>query len=118
MLALCFTATALGQRAVSVKTAPGDAALAIILACHAESVPAGACQSFLTVAWCESRLDPNAQNGIYKGLFQLSPRHRRDPIIVALGWRNAYAEATHTIRYVKAHGFGEWQCKPDGGLRW
>lgn len=97
---------------------PGDAAMAILLACRAENVPAGACQSFLTVAWCESRLNRLATNGQYKGLFQLSARHRSDPIIRLLGWRDAYANALHTVRYVKAHGWHEWQCMPGGGLRW
>lgn len=97
---------------------PGDAAIAIVLACRMEHVPAGACQSFMTVAWCESRMNPHATNGQYKGLFQLSARHRSDPIIRLLGWRDAYAEALHTVRYVKRHGWSEWQCLPDGGLRW
>lgn len=107
-----------GGAARSTRVLPGDAAVAIILACRQENVPAGACQSFLSVAWCESRMDPRATNGQYKGLFQLSSRHRSDPIIRLLGWRNAYAEAMHTVRYVKAHGWSEWQCKPGGGLRW
>lgn len=102
------------QRAV-IRAWPGDAAGAIILACHTERV---ACAGFNTLAFCESRLNPLAGNGQYLGLFQLSVRHRSDPIIRLLGWRSAYAQALHTVRYVKAHGWGEWQCRPDGGLRW
>lgn len=94
---------------------PGDAAAAIVLACRREHV---SCSGFLNVAACESHLFPLARNGQYLGLFQLSPRHRADPVIVALGWQDPYAEALHTVRYVKAHGWGEWQCRPDGGLRW
>lgn len=111
-------AGASGQRRETVASRPGDAAIAILLACQVERVSPGACQSFLRVAFCESRLDPRAINGQYKGLFQLSARHRSDPIIRALGWRDAYAEALHTVRYVKRHGWGEWQCRPEGGLRW
>lgn len=123
VLAVCLvlivgTSSAQGRRSKPAKVLPGDAAMAIVLACRTESVPAGACQSFMVVAWCESRMNRLATNGQYKGLFQLSARHRADPIIRALGWQDAYANALHTVRYVKRHGFGEWQCKPGGGLRW
>lgn len=110
LLLLALPGVASGQRRAAVSARPGDAARAITLACHDEGVTDGACAGFRRVAWCESRLDPNATNGQYKGLFQLSPRHRSDPIIVALGWHSAYGEAVHTIRYVVAHGWGEWSC--------
>lgn len=104
------------QRQRSVVDAwPGDAAAAIVLACHVEHVE---CGGFLAVAQCESRMNPNAQSGQYKGLFQLSARHRSDPLIERLGWSDPYANALHSVRYVLAHGWGEWQCTPTGGLRW
>lgn len=71
-----------------------------------------------TVGNCESHLWPFATNGQYAGAWQLSTRHRSDPIFAVVPWQDAYAEASHVARYVKAHGWGEWQCMPSGGLRW
>lgn len=72
----------------------------------------------LRVGQCESHLWPFATNGQYAGWAQLSTRHRADPIFAVVPWQDAYAEASHVARYVKAHGWGEWQCRPEGGLRW
>lgn len=71
-----------------------------------------------SVAVCESHLWPFATNGQYAGAWQLSSRHRSDPIFLVVPWQDAYAEASHVARYVKAHGWSEWQCQPGGGLRW
>jgi hypothetical protein len=35
------------------------------------------CQEAVAVAWCESRLQPTAQNGQYLGLFQMGSYERR-----------------------------------------
>lgn len=70
------------------------------------------------VGTCESHLWPFATNGQYAGVFQLSTRHREDPIFTHVPWQDAYAQASHVARYVAAHGWSEWQCTPYGGLRW
>lgn len=70
------------------------------------------------VGRCESHLYFMAQNGQFKGLFQLGARHRLDALIRRYGWTNVLAQVIHTARYVKKHGWSEWQCSPEGGLRW
>lgn len=58
------------------------------------------------VAWCESRLDPWAANGRYKGLMQL-------------GWSpfgfspfDPVASALSTAAVVKREGWRQWECRP------
>lgn len=70
------------------------------------------------IGTCESHLFWLAQNGQYKSWAQLSTRHRSDPIIARLTWRDPYAVALHVALYIKHHGEGEWQCTSSGGLRW
>lgn len=60
-----------------------------------------------TVAFCESRFDPYAQNGRYKGIFQLgwapfgfSPY---EPLANALS-------AAQTVRHDGS--WRQWECKP------
>lgn len=72
----------------------------------------------LGIGRCESHLFLWAVNGQYKSWAQLSARHRSDPIIQRLTWRDPYAAADHVARYLIAHGEGEWQCVSTGGLRW
>lgn len=74
--------------------------------------------SMRSVMNCESHLWPFATNGKYKGAGQLGGHHLDDPIFSVVPWQDAYAQASHMARYVKRYGFGEWQCKPGGGLRW
>lgn len=71
-----------------------------------------------TVANCESHLWPFATNGQYKGAWQLGAMHRSDPIFSLVPWQDAYAQASHVARFVKAHSWSAWQCTPSGGLRW
>lgn len=70
------------------------------------------------VSNCESHLWPFATNGQYKGAWQLGAMHLSDPIFLAVPWQDAYAQASHVARFVKAHGWSAWQCRPGGGLRW
>lgn len=70
------------------------------------------------VGTCESHLFWLAHNGQYLSWAQLSSRHRSDPVIARLTWRDPYAVADHVARYVKRYGWSEWQCTPGGGLRW
>ena len=71
-----------------------------------------------TVANCESHLWPFATNGQYLGVFQLGATHRTDPIFDQVPWMDAYAQASHVARFIKAHGWSQWQCSPRGGLQW
>lgn len=88
---------------------------AITWAAQRYGVPAS---QMIGIGTCESHLYPFATNGQYKGWGQLSTRHREDPIFRVVPWQDAYAEASHIARYIKAHGEGEWQCVSTGGLRW
>lgn len=88
---------------------------AITWAAQRYGVPAS---QMIGIGTCESHLYPFATNGQYKGWGQLSTRHRSDPIFRVVPWQDAYAEASHIARYIKAHGEGEWQCVSTGGLRW
>lgn len=82
---------------------------AIRVACAVYTLP---CGTFLRVARCESTFDPFARNGRYLGLFQLGGSHLADPIIEASSWSDPYANALHTARFVKAHGWShsQWEC--------
>ena len=59
-----------------------------------------------SVAWCESRHYPYAENGRYKGLFQLSWSpfgfSPFDPV----------ASALSTAATVSREGWSQWACKP------
>lgn len=72
----------------------------------------------LGIGRCESHLFEWATNGQYLSWAQLSARHRSDPVIARLTWRDPYAVADHVARYLLTHGESEWQCKSTGGLRW
>lgn len=72
----------------------------------------------LGIGLCESHLWPWATNGQYMSWAQLSGRHRADPVIARLTWRDPYAVADHVARYILRYGEGEWQCRSGGGLRW
>jgi hypothetical protein len=63
----------------------------------------------LGIGLCESHLWPWATNGQYLSWAQLSGRHRSDPVIARLTWRDPYAVADHVARYILRYG---------GGLRW
>lgn len=96
---------------------PGDVAAAIRLACDREGMTAR-CGEFFAVGSCESHLHALSTNGQFKGVFQLGAMHRADPVVRLLGWDDPYANALHTVRFVKAHGWSQWQCRPSGGLGW
>jgi len=87
-----------------------------------EGRPCARCRALelqmLGLGRCESHLFLWATNGQYKSWAQLSGRHRSDPIIQRLTWRDPYAVADHVARYLIRHGEGEWQCVSTGGLRW
>lgn len=72
----------------------------------------------LGIGRCESHLFLWATNGQFLSWAQLSGRHRSDPVIARLTWRDPYAVADHVARYLLRFGEGEWQCVSTGGLRW
>jgi hypothetical protein len=79
------------------------AIMAIRLASRVTGVSEAAMRS---VAFCESRLYPFAQNGRYKGLFQLgwSP--------FGLSPFDPYANALSAAMTVARQGWRQWECKP------
>jgi hypothetical protein len=68
------------------------------------------CKQALAVAWCESRLEPDAQNGQYLGLFQMGSQERR---LFGHG-RTArqQAMAAHTYFVHSGRDWSPWSCKP------
>ncbi len=58
------------------------------------------------VAWCESRFDPNARNGVYRGVFQMGARER-----ARYGHgRTVLAQALAARRYHREAGWAPWSC--------
>lgn len=70
----------------------------------------GYCAQALDVAWCESRLQPDARNGQYRGLFQMGARERE---LFGHG-PSAYAQSRAAHRYFVFSGrdWSPWSCKP------
>jgi hypothetical protein len=98
---------------IATRAWPGGAYAAIVLAAHRLHVDY-LIPGTVTVGQCESHLDPLAHNGTHLGVFQLSAGHRSDPLLRLLGWRDPYAQALHTLRIAKHHGFSAWECQPNG----
>ena len=67
------------------------------------------CQAAVAVAWCESRLDTNAQNGQYLGLFQMGSSARR---IFGHG-PTAHEQAIAAYKYFVESGrdWSPWTCR-------
>jgi Lysozyme like domain len=68
------------------------------------------CKEAVAVAWCESRLEPDAQNGQYLGLFQMGSLERR---VFGHG-RTARRQslAAHTYFVSSGRDWSPWTCKP------
>ena len=69
----------------------------------------GRCREAVAVAWCESRLDTNAQNGQYLGLFQMGSSARR---LFGHG-PSAHEQAVAAHRYyvVSGRDWSPWSCR-------
>ena len=68
----------------------------------------GQSRNALRVAWCESRYRPNAQNGQYRGVFQMGSYERSK-----FGHGNStLSQARAALRYYKIAGWRPWECKP------
>jgi hypothetical protein len=68
------------------------------------------CKQALAVAWCESRLEPDAQNGQYLGLFQMGSQERR---LFGHGQTaRQQAIAAHTYFVHSGRDWSPWSCKP------
>jgi hypothetical protein len=68
------------------------------------------CSQAVTVAWCESRLEPEAQNGEYLGLFQMGSQERR---LFGHGQTaHRQALAAHTYFVHSGRDWSPWSCKP------
>jgi hypothetical protein len=70
----------------------------------------GYCGEAVQVAWCESRLHTTAQNGEYRGLFQMGSYARR---LYGHG-PTAHEQAVAAHRYFISSGrdWSPWSCKP------
>ena len=69
------------------------------------------CKAALDVAWCESKWYVWAQNGQYKGLFQVSAHWRAS----VPGWGpGAWAQARHAYKVFRLTGsnWSHWECQP------
>jgi len=68
------------------------------------------CRQAVAVAWCESRLLTTAQNGQYRGLFQMGYSERR---LFGHG-RTARRQSVAAHRYFVDSGrdWSPWSCKP------
>ncbi len=64
-----------------------------------------------TVAWCESRYDPFATNGRYRGLFQEGPMFERGPF-AQFGVFDPLANALTAGFVVSREGWRQWSCRP------
>lgn len=67
------------------------------------------CATALRVAWCESRYDPNAQNGVHVGIFQMNVNYH--------SWRSptgelwtAWANVAAAYHLWAEQGWGPWSC--------
>lgn len=68
------------------------------------------CREAISVAWCESRLDPNARNGQYLGLFQMGSYART---LFGHGpTPHDQAEAAHAYFVRSGKDWSPWSCKP------
>jgi len=67
------------------------------------------CEEAVSVAWCESRLDPTARNGPYLGLFQMGSSERR---LFGHG-DTAHEQAVAAHKYFVASGrdWSPWGCR-------
>jgi hypothetical protein len=70
----------------------------------------GYCREAVSVAWCESRLRPTAQNGQYLGLFQMGSLARQ---LFGHGQTaRAQAIAAHKYFLYSGRDWSPWSCKP------
>jgi hypothetical protein len=67
------------------------------------------CEDAVAVAWCESRLNPTAQNGQYRGLFQMGSQERS---LFGHG-RTAHDQSLAAHRYFVRSGrdWSPWACR-------
>lgn len=80
-----------------------------IFAIQKAFAPLGRVGQAMTVARCESHFNRFAENGQYKGLFQLSANHRS----YVRDWTHAYQNAKRAADIVRGDGdWGQWECKP------
>lgn len=90
---------------------------AMTIASVAYGVPLSEMRS---AAWCESRHNPNARNGRYRGLYQFGPIFESSPYGRAgrSVW-SPFASAMATAYIVRHGGSGwaPWECSPHGAFR-
>ena len=71
------------------------------------------CGQALSVSWCESRHSTRAQNGQYRGLFQMGSSERR---LFGHGeTAHKQAIAAHKYFVVSGRDWSPWSCKPRYG---
>jgi hypothetical protein len=67
------------------------------------------CQEAIAVAWCESRLQPTAENGQYRGLFQMGSNERS--LFGHGSTPHAQARAAHRYFVVSGRDWSPWGCR-------
>lgn len=67
------------------------------------------CSQAVNVAWCESRLSTQAQNGQYLGLFQMGSSERR--LFGHGSTAHAQALAAHRYFVVSGRDWSPWSCR-------
>jgi hypothetical protein len=76
--------------------------------CKAWNAKNNLCRYVLNVAWCESTFQLHANNGQYKGIWQMGSIERR---VYGHG-RTVYAQTRAARKYWIIAGWQPWECKP------
>lgn len=75
--------------------------------------PASLVKAALDVAWCESRMNGDAKNGKYSGIFQMGPVEfttSRHPAYGNIFDRRANSIAAYNLYLLR--GWSAWSCRP------
>jgi hypothetical protein len=67
------------------------------------------CEEAVAVAWCESRLSPAAQNGQYRGLFQMGSQERS--LFGHGSTAHDQAQAAHRYFVRSGRDWSPWACR-------
>ena len=109
---------AIGAAACVPRPASAPSGSCFEVACAADAIhlafpEPGLYEQALAVARCESGHRPWAENGQYKGLFQMGSNYYGTLAAVNDGrWENGVTNALAARVAFDASGWGPWSCKP------